>query len=270
MNWQKNIEVLTPLFNRGAFQNTPEIRVPSIRGMAHWWFRKLGGSPAEEKSIFGGMNGFAAREVQGTVASQVVFRLIQVEAKKATQDPATLPHKTNPGHRSPKAAFAAGAKFTLQVTNRFGKLDAGLEEKLRHALEAWTLLGSLGLRANRAGGSLWPLESAPSNPQELAQRLQSLGCKWPVYIAETGVGTTWEQLQKAATDTCSAPESVFGKIKNGRLSSPLKIKVIRLEGALRLLITAPSEQTIADAITALTNKPTPALSRPASWCKIIA
>jgi len=268
MNWQKNIEVLTPLFNRGAFQNIPEIRVPSIRGMVHWWFRKLGGSPAEEKRIFGGMNRFAEREALGTVASQVVFRLIQVDAKKSPQDPATLPHKTNPGHRSPKAAFSAGARFTLQVTNRFGKLDPALEAKLHQALEVWTLLGSLGLRANRAGGSLWPLESAPGNPQELAQRLQSLGCSWPVYITGSEVGTTWEQLQKAATDTCSAPESVFGKVKGGRLSSPLKIKVVRLDGALRLLVTAPSDQIIQSAIQALQNKPTPALSKPQGWQKI--
>lgn len=269
MNWQKNIEVLTPLFNRGAFQNTPEIRVPSIRGMAHWWFRKLGGSPAEEKSIFGGMNGFASREVPGTVASQVVFRLIQVDAKKSPQDPATLPHKTNHGDRSPKAAFSAGARFTLQVTNRFGKLDPVLEAKLHHALEVWTLLGSLGLRANRAGGSLWPLDSAPSNPQELSQRLQSLGCNWPVYIAGPEAGATWEQLQKAATDTCSAPEHVFGKVKDGRLSSPLKIKVVRFDKTLRLLVTAPSDQIIQSAIQALKNKPTPALSCPATWCKVI-
>jgi CRISPR/Cas system CMR-associated protein Cmr1 (group 7 of RAMP superfamily) len=268
MNWQKNIEVLTPLFNRGAFQNTPEIRVPSIRGMVHWWFRKLGGSPAEEKRVFGGMNRFAEREVPGTVASQVIFRLIQVDAKKSQQDLATLPHKANPGHRSPKTAFSAGAKFTLQVINRFGKLDASQEEKLRRALEVWTLLGSLGLRANRAGGSLWPMKDAPRNPQELAQRLQSLGCNWPVYLAGTEVGNTWEQLQKAATDTCSAPESVFGKVKGGRLSSPLKIKVVRLDGALRLLVTAPSDQIIQSAIQALKNKPEAALSQPAGWQKI--
>ena len=268
MNWQKNIEVLTPLFNRGAFQNTPEIRVPSIRGMVHWWFRKLGGSLAEEKRVFGGMNGFASKEVPGTVASQVVFRLIQVDAKKSPQDPATLPHKTNPGHRSPKAAFSPGARFTLQVTNRFGKLDPALEAKLHHALEVWTLLGSLGLRANRAGGSLWPLESAPGNPQELSQRLQSLGCNWPVYIAGLEVGTTWEQLQKAATDTCSAPENVFGKVRGGRLSSPLKIKAVRLDGALRLLVTAPSDQIIQSAIQALKNKPEAALSKPAGWQKV--
>jgi len=40
-NWKRDIEVLTPLFNRGAYQDTPELRVPSIRGMmrggfAHW------------------------------------------------------------------------------------------------------------------------------------------------------------------------------------------------------------------------------------------
>lgn len=269
MNWQKNIEVLTPLFNRGAFQNTPEIRVPSIRGMVHWWFRKLGGSSAEEKLVFGGMAGFARNDVSGVVASQVTFRLLQIQATKSPQPIATLPHKPNQNHASPKAAFQPSAKFTLQVINRFGNLDPQLEKKLTNALEVWTLLGSLGLRANRAGGSLWPLDGAPTGEGELASLLRDLGCNWPVYLAGTDVGNTWQQLQKAATDTCSAPENVFGKVKGGRLSSPLKIKVVRLNNVLRLLITAPQEQIIQSAIHALQSKPIAALSRPQTWKKIL-
>jgi hypothetical protein len=124
------------------------------------------------------------------------------------------------------------------------------------------------LRSNRAGGSLWPLDDAPANESALASKLENLECNWPVYLAGTEVGNSWQQLQKAATDTCSAPENIFGKVKDGRLSSPLKIKVVSLDGALRLLITAPREQTITDAIAALKIKPTPALSLPKTWYKI--
>jgi len=266
MDWQKQIEVLSPLFNRGAFQNSPEIRVPSIRGMVRWWFRKLGGTAEEEKSVFGGMKNFAPR-VDGVRASQLTFRVSDIQAKKSPQDKPTLPHKHG-GQSSPKAAFEPGATFTLEVFSRFGSLDSQLETKARNALEVWLLLGSLGLRANRGGGSLWPKENALTTPEELKSRLAELKCPWPVYLAGTEVGTDWLSLQKAATDTCEQPESIFGRARGGRLSSPLKIKAIRLNGTLRLLITAPTEQILQQAQQALRNKPTPALSKPGTWKKI--
>ncbi len=267
MHWQRDIEVLTPLFNRGAYQDTPEIRVPSIRGMVRWWFRALGGSPDEEKLVFGGMKKFGQRTANDVMASRLVFRVSKVTAHKANPDPATLPHKQG-GQASPRAAFQAGAKLTLQVFSRFEPLPSELERKAINALEVWTLLGSLGLRANRGGGSLWP-SNAPNSPEELKQRLKQLGCTWPVYLAPASVGNTWLDLQKAATDTVqNGPANIFGSVRPHRQSSPLKLKVVRLDGQLRLLITAPEERIISEAQRALRQKHQPALSQPDTWAKI--
>ncbi|MBI4026862.1 MAG: type III-B CRISPR module RAMP protein Cmr1 [Verrucomicrobia bacterium] len=266
MHWKRDIEVLTPLFNRGAYQDTPELRVPSIRGMVRWWFRALGGTVDEEKEAFGGMKKFGQR-LAGTVhASNLVFRITSAVTHRANPNPATLPHKVG-GQASPQAALAPNARFRLEVFTRLGSLRPDLQTKVERALGIWILLGSLGLRANRGGGSLWPL-AAPTTTAEFKECLIQMKFPWPVYLAGPEVGDSVIQLHKAATDTVPEPRWVFGSARGGRLSSPLKLKVIRLEGRLRLLITAPDEKTIGAARDALHRKPIPALSLPASWVKI--
>ena len=55
MNWKPyTVELITPCFCAGADQTTAEIRAPSIRGELRWWFRVLGGTPEQERAVFGG------------------------------------------------------------------------------------------------------------------------------------------------------------------------------------------------------------------------
>lgn len=266
MHWKRDIEVLTPLFNRGAYQDTPELRVPSIRGMVRWWFRALGGTADEEKEAFGGMKRFGQRLAGNVRASNLVFRITSANTRPANPTPATLPHKSG-GQGSPQAAFAANAQFRLEVFTRLGSLRPDLQAKIESALDVWTLLGSLGLRANRGGGSLWPT-GFTSNAADFKKRLEELKCSWPVFLAGVEAGDSAFKLQAAATDTVPEPKWVFGSARGGRLASPLKLKVVRLDGRLRLLITAPDERTIAAAKAALLQKPNPALSFPATWTRI--
>jgi hypothetical protein len=267
MHWKRHIEVLTPLFNRGAYQDTPELRVPSIRGMVRWWFRVLGGTPDEEKEAFGGMPRLGQR-LRGQVnASSLVFRVGQVRVRRATPNPATLPH--DPRKPSPQAAFAPGATFQLEVFTRFGDLAPELEIKVQNALEVWLLLGALGLRANRSGGNVWPADgSVPQSSAELRQRLNACGCRWPVMLAAKEVGSNVEQLRAAATDTVDGMPSVFGRVRGGRIASKVKFKVVKLDGVLRLAVTAPDEGTLNTARDALLRKPQPARSKPQTWVAI--
>ncbi len=252
MNWQRDIELLTPLFNRGAYQDTAELRPTSIRGMARWWFRALGGSADEEKQAFGGMNRFG-EQLQGcTIASHLVFRVSHVQIERAEPKPLTLPHKSG-GQASPQAAFAPGGRFRLSVVGRLQPLAPDLRTKVANALDTWLLLGALGLRANRSGGNLWPMgEGVPSSPAGLGERLRTLGCRWPVMLAGREVGVTLSDLRAAATDTVNGAAGVFGYAKGrDRLASALKFKIVRLEGQLRLLMTAPEQGVLDEARRAL-------------------
>jgi hypothetical protein len=215
--------------------------------MVRWWFRALGGTPDEEKAAFGGMKRFGRRLGDEVVASHLVFRVSRVTATKASPDPATLPHKQG-RQASPQAAFAPGGTFHLEVLSRLRSLDDALTAKVRNALEIWTLLGAIGLRANRAGGSIWPLgDNAPRSASELRARLTQLQCSWPVRLADEKLGDQLAALRAAATDTISEPRWVFGAARDGRLASPLKLKLVRLDGRLRLLITAAEERFITEA-----------------------
>lgn len=153
MKWEKEVQFLTPMFCRGAYQDTPEVRVPSIRGMARWWFRALGGTPDEEKQAFGGLNRFGERTRGQAIASRVVVRVSSLQTQRAVPDPLTLPHKEG-RQGSPQAALVPGGRFRLQLSSRLGGLSTELERKVIKSLDVWLLLGGLGLRANRACGSI--------------------------------------------------------------------------------------------------------------------
>lgn len=261
MNWQRDIEVLTPLFNRGAYPNVPEIRVPSIRGMVRWWFRALGGTQDDEKALFGGLTNFG-RDLEGEVrASRLVFRVRDIRATPTPQPGSpTLPHKQG-GAASPRIAFQPGARFTLEVFSRFGPLAPDLEQQAENALEVWLLLGALGLRANRGGGSVWPADGqAPKDRDELRQQLTRHGCAWPVMLAGEAVGSTPEELRAAATDTMNGMPEIFGSVKPRRASA-IKFKIIRLGERYRLLATAPTREILEKARKALQGK----RSRPETW-----
>jgi len=265
MDWQRDIEVLTPLFNRGAYQDTPELRVPSIRGMVRWWFRALEGKADEEKEAFGGMKRFGKHLAGRVNASSLVFRVSQIRGIPANPKPLTLPHKQG-GQGSPQAAFAPGATFHLEVFTRFGDLSPELERKVQNALEVWLLLGGLGLRANRSGGNVWPANgSVPATAAVLRTRLDELGCRWPVMLVGPEAGSTLEQLRAAATDTVNGAAWVFGYAKGrDRLASALKFKVVRLGGQLRLLVTAPENGILNEARRALHGH----RSKPETWQSI--
>ena len=262
MKWRRDIEVLTPLFNRGAYQNAPEIRVPSIRGMVRWWFRALGNSADDEKEAFGGMKMFGQRLKDQVNASRLVFRVDQLRARPAPKrEIPTLPHKHGK-QASPQAAFEPGARFELEVFSRFGPLRHDLQARVEAALEVWLLLGALGLRANRGGGNVWPADgTAPATPSELRQRLDRFGCKWPVFLAGRDVGNTLEALRQAATDTVNRMPDVFGRAVGGREASKVKFKIVRLDTQLRLLITAPQMDILDRARAALHGH----RSQPETW-----
>jgi hypothetical protein len=265
MEWQRDIEVLTPLFNRGAYQDTPEVRAPSIRGMVRWWFRALGGDADDEKQLFGGMKRFGRRTANEVMASRLVFRVRNAPQPKPGFTAQTLPHKQG-GQASPQAAFPTGARFQLSVQSRLGELSLEEETKARNALEVWLLLGALGLRANRAAGCVWPADdSAPRTPLELRARLNDLRCHWPVMVAGPEVGSTVEELRAAATDTVRGREKVFGYAGGSkRLASPVKFKVARLGKELRLLVFAPDRDLLLEAGRALQGH----RSRPETWTLI--
>jgi CRISPR/Cas system CMR-associated protein Cmr1 (group 7 of RAMP superfamily) len=226
----------TPLFSRGVF-DTPEIRPPSIRGQLHWWFRALGGRYEDEKAVFGGVH-------QDAAASKVVIRVSGISGE--TGDFKTLPHKGG-GLASPKKAFAPGSSFTLHVLTRLrGFASQQQEAHFLRSLEAWLLLGTLGLRATRAAGSFtWSPGDGGFSRQvsfdSYEARCRDLlrGAPLKFALLETRYASA-EDARRVVSDTLGGRDDSagandlarlndpLGKIHRGRKTSPLRFRIVTL------------------------------------------
>ncbi len=242
------LEFVTPLFSRGAYEDRPEVRPPSIRGQLHWWFRALWGNATDEKAIFGGVHG-------GAVASKLVVRVSAVDGIVGNVN--TLPHKGG-GQASPKAAFQAGTQFDLHILTRFGTMEKRLQSALDRTLETWLLLGTLGLRSTRAAGSFlrWkplpPLgEFSHQPPDDFADyeaKCSKLLEGAPIRFALLGQSyLVAEQARRVVSDTLGGRDDnqgqndlsrlndPLGKIGRGeRKTSPLRFRIVGIGNAFRI------------------------------------
>lgn len=242
------LEFITPLFSRGSYEDRPEVRPPSIRGQLHWWFRALGGNAADEKAIFGGVH-------DGATASKVVVRVSSLVGTTGRVN--TLPHK-NGDQASPKAAYQVGTKFDLHILSRLGGLDSRRQSALDRTLEAWLLLGTLGLRSTRAAGSFrWeplpPLgDGSFRSPADFAAfevRCQELLRGAQLRFALLGQNYPAAELaRRVVSDTLGGRDDnqgqndlsqfnhPLGKIGRGgeRKTSPLRFRIVGIGNAFRI------------------------------------
>jgi CRISPR/Cas system CMR-associated protein Cmr1 (group 7 of RAMP superfamily) len=244
------LEFITPLFSRGTYDDRPEVRPPSMRGQLHWWFRALGGNAIEEKAIFGGVHG-------GAIASRLVVRVASVVGTVGSVN--TLPHKP-PGRASPKTAFQPGTRFDLHLLTRLGPMERRLESALNRAVEAWLLLGTMGLRSTRAAGSFrWepvpPMgEDSLRPPKDFAayeSRCSKVLEKAPLRFALLSQSySAPEQARRVVSDTLGGRDDnqgqgdlsqlndPLGKIGRGeRKTSPLRFRIVGIGGEFRIAAT---------------------------------
>jgi len=243
------LEFITPLISRGAYDDLPEVRPPSIRGQLHWWFRALGGIATDEKVIFGGVH-------DGATASKVVVR-VRHNPLHGEWIP-TLPHKPTgrtpqDGPNAPRIAVRPGLSVDLHILTRLGGLERRLQEAFDRALETWLLLGTLGLRSTRAAGSFrWqPLNGAPlTHPASFgnyAARCGELlqGAPLRFALLETTYGSA-EEGRKVVSDTIGGRDDrqgqgdlarlhdPLGKVFGGRKTSPLRFRIVSIGNQYRI------------------------------------
>ena len=240
---ETKITFITPCFCRGADcseNGNPEIRPASIRGQLHWWFRALGGTPHDENAIFGSVHG-------GAQASKLVVRVRYPQNVVTTQSP-TLPHKSG-GLGAPKKAIAPGVSFDLLLATRLGGLSNDLEAKFTRALDAWLLMGSLGLRATRGGGNFtW--SGQPSKPEEFEKALSGVveGSQLRTALLDHTF-TSAEDARHDMTDTLNdrafGNAAPLGKAIGGRKTSPLRFRIVKFgANEFRILAIWDGRQTV--------------------------
>lgn len=130
-----------------------EVRAPSVRGKLRWWFRVLGGSAQEEMELFGGIS-----DETGS-SSAVIVRTLRTDSQKwKPLDPSGF---SNTGYllyfakvsaQKPEGALPIGAAFEMHLAWR-REPRPGTKQLFQLALDAFLLLGSIGLRSTRGLGA---------------------------------------------------------------------------------------------------------------------
>ena len=142
------LEVITPIFMRGADQTKAEIRSSSIKGLMRWWFRALAGN------YFGNEIGELRKAEESIFGSTGRRSGVVVELK---------PHQINFGHyplpmvwnrkkgiRLRRYAIAPRSSFKINIRSS----DPTYLRVASCSLLALSHFGGLGFRSNRGAGSV--------------------------------------------------------------------------------------------------------------------
>jgi hypothetical protein len=245
--------LLTPCFSGTADGNDAtfsELRVPAIRGHIRFWHRAAYG-PESANRVWGSTTG---NDGQG---SRVAVR-IKAGPPPSRQSAQLLPHKTH-GQGS-RPALPPDTTASIQLQRLPACTHADWAQALT-AMKLWLLAGTLGYRASRAAGSVWPTEPwTPQSRADLTLLLAPLIARpshpWGAALVAESAHKSWRDLREAASDTPKGPPQLFGNAQP-RKPSPVRFKVVELATGLCLLAVAPSKQSIVQAEHALTSKPDP-------------
>jgi hypothetical protein len=217
------------------------MRGASIRGQIRWWHRKA------EISL-------SCNQVWGQTEPSLIASKVGLSLAPALPSPhkevAILPHKQS-GIRD---ALLPSIAYVITLTRLVG-CGTPEWEAANKAVKLWLLLGGIGLRVNRAAGSVWPLGGwVPDDEARLRDTLNTLGYTHPVRLADSSLAASPQELRKAASDTVNGSPHLFGGIHPRRKPSPLKMKVIRLGSTHRLLLTGLDVSGMDSARLALAGK----------------
>lgn len=253
--YESRCRLLTPCFCGGA-DHEAELRPPSIRGQVRFWHEELFGLPSMNR-VWGAVG-------DQPNASQIALHTEPIWSSDDTAHARLLPHANLQSTDSTERAKANSFRDALKASDfhlvlRWLPARPRADEKMpesdwqqaRSAVRLWLLVGSLGLRSNRAAGSVWPASaSAPPKPAALAGELQRSEFRWHVWLGqprtplpEKTFEANCEFLRTMASDTADGHPEIFGGI-NPRVSSPLRFKVVAFGESPVLLILAQNPVTI--------------------------
>lgn len=257
-----DIEFLTPCFCAGAEQTRAELRPASIRGQLRWWFRCLGGSPAEERAIFGGVHG------NNPTASTLAIRILRQPQGGQRDWHSQIPQQGvaprayllgffcgRTGRLNPSGALPPGSVASIEVI-----LKNPPSQRLEQTLRVFFSIGALGFRATRAAGAFASQQHRLTHQSwtALAEELRKVGFQVTLLGAS---GNDWVRLLTTAGELLKnklrGREGLgIGAGRNGsqpnalgsaepRQSSVLHLRPVRIDGQLRLaLIEAPHQRIL--------------------------
>lgn len=266
------LEFIMPCFCTGAEQGRAEVRASSVRGQLRWWFRALGGSALDERTVFGGVAGTASASclvvrianlkpgpiwnpprIDPNAPDSYVWHFASVSGKAPGSGRSSLgPRWTSAGATPPRATF------TLELLQR-RPLAPPLQSQLDFAVRCFLQLGAIGLRATRGLGT-FACREEPFNPSILpelhargfASELRSKSLDSPDAIARE-IGGLLKGTRKALNMKAER-SSPFGT-SSPRQSSAIYFRPVRATPEARehhlVIFEAPHAKVLAPNIADL-------------------
>jgi CRISPR-associated protein Cmr1 len=225
-------KITTPLFCHGADQNTPELRIPSLKGCLRYWWRaihanlKLEELRNQEGEIFGGTEKKASFSLQIT----------NIKNKRITKQTITRRSK------SLKDALADSTEFSIIITS----YEESIIELITNLLVLFSVLGGIGGRSRRGLGcfKIKSVENIPQNDISSEEQIltlireinphfsyeNSLHSQYPtierIEIGKNG-HSSFNALFLLINQSAHEFDSEYtGYAKNGRYASPIYVSII--------------------------------------------
>lgn len=227
------LETVTPMFLRGADGSTPELRPPAFRGVMRYWLRAaLGGVIGDNTSDK--LREFETKVFGNTESGSPIVVRLHGEMKAGTS--LALPHKVG-GQAVPRNAFQPDQSFVL-ILQATSSIDEIVWQSACASLSLALLLGGVGLRSRRGGGSLRVVSSSneiliQTSPLKLAE--------WNEHI-QTVISQSVQTIQKLA-----------GQKTLSLSTAPAKYPCASKGALVRLTDAAFAKPTAKETIIALMN-----------------
>jgi len=256
--------VLTPMFLYGADRKTPELRPSSFKGMMRFWWRAINGNlevgelKKKEGEIFGGID---KKEGQST------FSILTKPSVIKSSNYQPLPHHTGiKGFK--KVGFSPGEKFEISLVTRAHKSTDNKKRKtpnwIGDLFEVTCLLGGFGNRSRRGFGSV-AVEGVEPSLELICNKLNRIYgseaflldvtnnvitspfpslTNYPsikkVLIGQKSYASYQELLitiGKASSEYNPSGSEALGKVRDGRLASPVYVSVLKFDGKYWPIVT---------------------------------
>lgn len=226
-------QVITPMFCYGADGQTPELRVPSLKGALRFWWRaihpnlSLNEVKTKETEIFGGAGDNEAKKSS--------FLLQITNVKKNVQKISALPHKER-SHR-PKS---------ITPNSTFNIIIRPESEVIKNLLLLTSIIGGIGARSRRGFGC-FQIESIDDkefnwdlNEDKLIEKINEINPNFEIgkeyerdypYLQNVGIGNFFsdynELLKKIGRASHEFDTPYTGTARNGRYASPIYVSVYK-------------------------------------------
>jgi CRISPR type III-B/RAMP module RAMP protein Cmr1 len=141
------MQVISPLFSVGAYQEHPEIRAQSVRGQLRYWYRAMKGAQiTDSKQLFAAESAIFGATGAG---SPVAVRIVPGECEQG--EVRVLPHSTSKRFTKPATKPEGVFDIVLQV-----RPGGAIPDDFDRALTLWLMLGGIGNRSRRMMGAVQP------------------------------------------------------------------------------------------------------------------